>query len=264
MVTLHAIIICMASPQKENGYTPIANELYEAIIKTPIPGRHKDLWHFVLRKTYGFGKKVDTISLSQFVVGTGIDRSSVCRIIKDLVAWNLLVKNGNKYSIYKDYAKWVVAQRPLGSGVEVNKVVAYTPHTKETIQKKDTVASSKRPQKTMKKNKMGSYREDSPSDSHEEVIDADTGAPRAPKQKQKQSVLPAYKELVDWAVQRRGKPFMPGTGTKMYKAFNHARTFGLTPGQLKARWVEMEGDKFWQEKGFDWMTVVYSFNKKPR
>jgi phage replication O-like protein O len=124
------------SVQLENGYTRIANELLEKMMVTSIPARHKDLWWFVVRKTYGFHKKQDVISLSQFQKGLRIDRSSVCRIIKDLVAWNLLGKIQGKYWIIKDYTKWVVAYRPLGgSGVGVNGVVAHSPHTKEMITK---------------------------------------------------------------------------------------------------------------------------------
>ena len=126
----------MANPQLENGYTRIANELLESILTTSIPARHKDVWWFVVRKTYGFQKKQDRISLSQFTRGTGIDRSGICKILKDLVAWKLLAKKGGVYSIIKDYPSWVVAQRPLvGSGVQDNQVVARAPHTKETMTK---------------------------------------------------------------------------------------------------------------------------------
>ncbi len=114
----------------------------------------------------------------------------------------------------------------------------------------------------MKKNRMGSYREDASGDSYEEAIDIDTGEPVRSKPKEK--VLPIYQELMEWAEKRRGRKFMPGTEKKQYKAFKSARTFGLNPSQLKQRWMDMEGDKFWADKGFDWMTVVYSFNKKPQ
>lgn len=117
-------------------------------------------------------------------------------------------------------------------------------------------------EKTMKKNRMGSYREDAPQDSYDESIDIDTG--EAIKPKKRESVLPAYKELMDWAEKQRGRKFMPGTEKKQYKAFRDARTFGLNPAELKRRWLDMEDDKFWAGNGFDWMNVVYSFNKKPK
>lgn len=109
---------------------------------------------------------------------------------------------------------------------------------------------------------MGSYREDAPQDSYDESIDIDTGEPIKPKPRE--TVLPAYKELMEWAEKRRSRKFMPGTEKKQYKAFKDAKTFGLFPPQLKQRWMDMEGDNFWADKGFDWMNVVYSFNKKPK
>lgn len=111
---------------------------------------------------------------------------------------------------------------------------------------------------SMKKNRMGSYREDASEDSFEEVIDADTG--QMVKGKERSGVLPAYKELVEWSQKRRGFNFV--SILKQYKAFKEAKTFGLNPPDLKKRWLEMEEDKFYAEKGFDWTSVVYSFNRK--
>lgn len=139
----------MASPQRENGYTSIANELLEVVVATPLPSRHKDLWWFVIRKTYGYNKKQDKISLSQFVRGTGIDRSGVCKIIKDLVAWRLLGKKGSIYAIIKDYSQWIPQKRKLSSGVADNRVVACTPHTKDNITKESIFTQKRKKQKTM-------------------------------------------------------------------------------------------------------------------
>lgn len=132
----------MANPQTENGYTKIANELLEKIYALSISGGEFRLLLMVIRKTYGYGKKVDTISLSQFTKETGIDRSNVCKIIKSVVAKKLLHKAKSAYSINKNYEGWVVAKTPLvvartpqGSGKLDNRVVAKTPHTKETITK---------------------------------------------------------------------------------------------------------------------------------
>ena len=117
----------MASPQLENGYTRIANELLDEFIRTPLSGRYLRVWLFVLRKTYGFRKKRDKIPLSQFTRATRIDRSSVCKIIKKLVAWRTLEKEKNTYSINKNYETWVVVSTPHSgiyattpSGVEDN------------------------------------------------------------------------------------------------------------------------------------------------
>lgn len=249
----------MASPQKENGFTAIANELLEVVVSTPLPGRHKDVWFFVLRKTWGYGKKADYISLSQFVEGTGIDRRSICRIIKDLVAWNLLGKKGSVYNVKKDYSRWNTEKRGSARGVEDNRVGAQSPHTKETITKENTRAKARAP---MKKNRIGSYREDESQDSHEEFVDIDTG--EVVNEKKREPRLPSYKALIAFAVTRRKKDFMPHTIGKQFKALSLAKKYGITDDQLKNRWFKMEEDKFWGEKGFDWMNVLDSFNKKPR
>lgn len=64
----------MANPQTENGYTRIANEILEELIAYKFPpkaGLPLKLCLFVIRKTYGYHKKMDLISLSQFQEATG-------------------------------------------------------------------------------------------------------------------------------------------------------------------------------------------------
>lgn len=106
----------MASPQKENGYTEIAHELLEAFARLNLsPSDWQILW-VILRKTYGWKKKADLISISQFQSLTGLDRKSVCRSIKSLAVKNIVSvgsirdpKGGkiNTYQIQKNYRKWV-------------------------------------------------------------------------------------------------------------------------------------------------------------
>jgi len=83
----------MANPQLENGYTRIANELLEAIIRFPFNGSQLRLFLFLIRKTYGYQKKVDNISISQFVKATGLNRRTVVRELKRLEEMNVFKKN---------------------------------------------------------------------------------------------------------------------------------------------------------------------------
>lgn len=96
----------MASPQKENGYVAIANEIVDALSKTQLSGYESRLIWAVWRKTYAWHKKDDWISLSQFGELTGLRESHICRTLKRLVRRDILTKNGNKYSFQKDYQKW--------------------------------------------------------------------------------------------------------------------------------------------------------------
>lgn len=99
-----------ARPQLENGHLRVANELMEAIARTRIPGEARQVFDVIIRKTYGFNKKNDRISLSQFCLATGIKKPRVCRAILKLIAMNLIIKKGNgtccSYAINKDFDEW--------------------------------------------------------------------------------------------------------------------------------------------------------------
>lgn len=98
------------SPQLENGYLKIANELFDALVRHRIPGEQRQCLDFILRKTYGFRKVDDRISNSQFVQGTGLKPGNVSRSIKALINKNIVIKNDNttppKYRINKKYWQW--------------------------------------------------------------------------------------------------------------------------------------------------------------
>ena len=86
----------MANPQLENGYTRIANELMEAIAKFPFSGSQLRMIIFLLRKTYGFQKKMDAISLSQWKKGTGLNKRTIQRELKILEAMNVITRESRE------------------------------------------------------------------------------------------------------------------------------------------------------------------------
>ncbi len=100
----------MKSPQTEDGFTKIANELLEAFSQIDASGSAWRVFMVVLRKTYGFHKKEDRISLTQFEQMSKLTRMSVCRGLNELVELKIITveKKGyiNKYSIQKDYGTW--------------------------------------------------------------------------------------------------------------------------------------------------------------
>lgn len=148
----------MASPQKENGYTPIANEIVEALARTRINGEAMQVLWVIIRKTYGFNKKEDAIALSQFVEITGLRRQTVYKAIHKLIALGVVTKKGsaiaNKYCFVKNYALWQpepkkVRGTKLGSvgtkkGSKSNPIRVIQ-KKKETIQKKEPVAPKDAP-----------------------------------------------------------------------------------------------------------------------
>lgn len=100
----------MANPQVEDGYTRIANEIMEALARVRIPGEAMQVLLTIIRKTYGFQKKEDAISLSQFSLSTGIVKPSIVRALNLLFSMNIISKNANgkvtRYGINKDFTQW--------------------------------------------------------------------------------------------------------------------------------------------------------------
>lgn len=100
----------MANPQVEHGYTKIANELMQALARIRIPGETRQIVDTIFRKTYGFNKKEDIISLSQFCLATGMKKPTCSRAIKTALSMNIIIKKDNGgihfYSINKDFDTW--------------------------------------------------------------------------------------------------------------------------------------------------------------
>ena len=110
----------IANPQCKNGYIRIATELYEALAKKNVYGRgsaNGQIICAVIRKTYGYNKKEDAISISQLIEMTGLCRRTIIYALQDLEAKNVLfiirrrIQHGNEVNIIKfnkDYDSWVV------------------------------------------------------------------------------------------------------------------------------------------------------------
>lgn len=95
-----------ASPQVENGFTRIANEIAEALMRTNMSGYQGRVLWAILRETYGFQKKEDWISNSQLVEMTGLRKQHVSRTMKELLERHIVTKSGYKVGFNKDYTQW--------------------------------------------------------------------------------------------------------------------------------------------------------------
>jgi phage replication O-like protein O len=100
----------MAKPQVKDGFTPIPDKILDALARTRIPGEARQVLDAVIRKTCGWGKPSDKISLSQFMNMTGLSKVAICKGINKLLEMNIITKKGNDlvttYSIQKDYDNW--------------------------------------------------------------------------------------------------------------------------------------------------------------
>ena len=138
----------MASPQREDGYTAIANELLEALALVRFPGHARQVFDVVLRKTYGFNKKADRIPLTQLVAMTGVPHRSVCKALNWLKAAKIIRRDEDGLtSVNKDFDVWelstvcepvpkrAVPKTVAASAKNVSQPVPKRAHSKDSIQK---------------------------------------------------------------------------------------------------------------------------------
>lgn len=103
----------MASPQKENGYTSIANELLEQIYRRRFSASQLKILLLVIRFTYGFNRKTAALSNTFIAAGTGIHEITVSKEVGTLLRDNVLklhkkptFHNSRVIGINKDYESW--------------------------------------------------------------------------------------------------------------------------------------------------------------
>lgn len=102
----------MANPQIEEGHTKIANDIMDALISAELSGQEFRISLLVMRKTYGFNKSEDVISLSQMVKCTGISKVRCSQVVNRLQLMKILTVTENingivkKYKFNKDFDKW--------------------------------------------------------------------------------------------------------------------------------------------------------------
>lgn len=101
-----------AAPQLEDGFTRIANELFEAVLEFGFSQRQLVVLLAIIRKTYGYGKKEDDMSASQIGELCRVSRNHVTETIGQLVKLNVLTKRAGKYGLIlgvnKSYQQWGV------------------------------------------------------------------------------------------------------------------------------------------------------------
>lgn len=86
----------------------IANAILENLAKQNFSPNETRVILVVIRQTYGFSKKTDRISLSQFASFTGMWDTNASRAIKSLIARRIVLSLDKKQLQFnKDYDQWV-------------------------------------------------------------------------------------------------------------------------------------------------------------
>lgn len=96
-------------PQVEDGYTRIANELFDEIIGAPVTDRERRVVLAIVRLTYGWNKKSDRIFAEDVAKLTKMHESRASKVISELVRRNVIFRQGGSRSpitLNKDVANW--------------------------------------------------------------------------------------------------------------------------------------------------------------
>jgi len=109
----------VVNPQVEDGHIDIANEIAEKLAKVNLsPYEWRLLWA-IWRKTWGWHKKMDSISGSQLRELTGnLCKQHLYRARKKLLAKNIIVTQIDyrgiiSYGFQKDFDKWKVSPKEV-------------------------------------------------------------------------------------------------------------------------------------------------------
>jgi phage replication O-like protein O len=117
-----------ARPQKENGYTPVANEIMDQIIRLHLSGMQFRILMVVWRYTYGFSRKEHDLSVSFILSALGLDKTQykqVSRELRKLIDMNIICevskpdKNKTRLMEFnKNYDLWTNLRSPLKSPLD--------------------------------------------------------------------------------------------------------------------------------------------------
>ncbi|MBL7186283.1 MAG: replication protein [Phycisphaerae bacterium] len=98
----------MANPQKENGHIDIANEIVEQLARVNLSAYEWRVVWCILRKTWGWQKRMDRVAVSQIVNMTGLRKQHASRARLSLVEKKILVEKDDKVGFNKDYDTWTI------------------------------------------------------------------------------------------------------------------------------------------------------------
>ena len=111
----------MATPQTENGYTRIANELFDAILGYRCSNLQKEIIFAVIRYTYGFQRKEAELSVRFLGKYLGRSYQKVSESLKGLIERNVIQierefgcnQQSRVLKLNKNYDTWLIPHSPL-------------------------------------------------------------------------------------------------------------------------------------------------------
>jgi DNA-binding transcriptional regulator YhcF (GntR family) len=238
-------------------------KLHRKILDNPISKKPVWSWLWIVlllkanhdpKKFIWNGRSI-LVNSGQFITGrkelskeTGINESSIQRILKYLeIEHQIEQQKTTKYRLIT-IVKWEDYQN---LNIKSNNKRTTSEHKQEVKEVKEEYNTA---------NRGGSPLKDKKNEDDMNVWNEELGEWQKPPEKTI-NPLDTMKEVIAWAENRRGGKFM--NIKKQYKALALLRKAAISPNRTKDRYCELERDEFWKKKGFDFMDVCNSFDKRP-
>lgn len=113
----------MANPQLENGYTSIANEIFDNLYKVPLNGTELKVIGCIFRYTFGFHRKSHKLSAAFIAKWGNCDLRAVKRALKKLQERKIIIcinseQRGvtSELMFNKNYEQWCTGGQNVTSG----------------------------------------------------------------------------------------------------------------------------------------------------
>ena len=100
----------MVYHSQEEGFTKIPNKILEVLPQLKLTVYELKVILVIIRKTNGWNKEADWISLSQFYEATGILKPNISRSLKNLEQRNIIIRNNRQIGLQINVDKWI--QKP--------------------------------------------------------------------------------------------------------------------------------------------------------
>jgi phage replication O-like protein O len=221
---------------EDGGYTRIHNKILEQLAKSNLAPLELRILLYLFRKTYGYHKKSDVISISQFEECEG-SRVGTIEAIKNLLRLKVIYREPHgqafEYGFNKYFEEWlpeVFETRYSGRGNNFHKTTSKPVDTSN-----DDTASKPIDTETSK-----------PVDATSKPVDAKLVNPMIPTKERKKLT----KEKLKKAALKIRDPNLDHPGVVLYRGICH-----LTPNEIQRKAIaeDVTDMDAWKEVLTDWM-----------
>jgi len=182
----------MANPQPDE-FTKISNELYKAIMQSDFSKRQRNILDLVMRMSYGCSKKTAFLKSIDFEL-VGVYKTHVKKELNYLVTAAVLIIDGDKITLNKDYEKWRIGM--VKGAVDKDRWKRVLKRNLSHIVTKTVTNENEEVTETVTNNSGGSY-QNSNSKVTKTVTFRDSNAysgngSRPPKEKERNNISYSY------------------------------------------------------------------------